>query len=221
LFLLKGAGELTNPVHALLFDFGGVIVEIDFNRAFEIWGARSGVPATTIKSRFSFDSCYESHERGQIAANVYFDSLRASLGIRISDEQFREGWNTIFVGEIPGVAALLRQAKALEPLYVFSNSNPTHHAYWAMEYADTLGNFQKIFVSCRLGRRKPEPEAFTAVSSEIGVPLENILFFDDTDENVKSARSLGMQAVHVKSIADIENALRKFLPRTRRGSATL
>jgi putative hydrolase of the HAD superfamily len=218
---LIGAGELTNPVHALLFDFGGVIVEIDFNRAFEIWGAHSGVPAATIKSRFSFDSCYESHERGQIAANVYFDSLRASLGIRISDEQFREGWNTIFVGEIPGVAALLRQAKVLVPLYVLSNSNPTHHAYWAREYADTLGSFQKIFVSCRLGRRKPEPEAFAVVSSEIGVPLENILFFDDTDENVKSARSLGMQAVHVKSIEDIETALRKFLPRARRGSATL
>jgi glucose-1-phosphatase len=198
---------LPNPVHALLFDLGGVIVEIDFNRAFEIWGAHSGVPAATIKSRFSFDSCYESHERGEIAANVYFDSLRASLGIRISDQQFSEGWNTIFVGEIPGVAALLRQAKALVPLYVFSNSNPTHHAYWAREYADTPANFEKIFVSCSLGRRKPEAEAFALVASEIGVPPENVLFFDDTDENVKSARSLGMRAVQVKSIADIENGL--------------
>jgi glucose-1-phosphatase len=221
LFLLKGTGELTSPVHALLFDLGGVIVEIDFNRVFEIWGAHSGVSAATIKSRFSFDSCYESHERGQIAANVYFDSLRSSLGIRLSDEQFREGWNTIFVGEIPGVAALLRQAKALVPLYVLSNSNPTHYAYWAREYAETLGLFQKIFVSCRLGRRKPEAEAFAVVASEIGVPPENILFFDDTDENVRSATSLGMQAVHVKSIADIHNTLRKLLPQMRRGSAVL
>lgn len=210
---------MTHPVHALLFDFGGVIVEIDFNRAFERWSAHSGVPASVIKSRFSFDTCYESHERGQISADAYFDSLRASLGIRLSDEQLREGWNTIFVGENPGVAALLRQAKAFVPLYVFSNSNPTHHAYWAREYADILGHFQRIFVSFRLGRRKPEAGAFALVSSEIGVPLENILFFDDTDENVRSAATLGMQAVHVRSIADIENALSKFLPRTGRGSA--
>ena len=207
---------MIHPVHALLFDFGGVIVEIDFNRVFEVWGAYSGVPAAIIKSRFAFDSCYESHERGEITANVYFDSLRVSLGIRLSDEQFREGWNTLFVGEIPGVAALLEQAKALVPLYLFSNSNPTHHDYWASQYADILRNFQEIFVSCRLGRRKPEPEAFALASSEIGVPLENILFFDDTDENVKSAARLGMQAVHVKSIADIENALGKSLPRTKR-----
>lgn len=172
-----------------------------------MWGAYSGVPAAIIKSRFSFDSCYESHERGEITANVYFDSLRMSLGIRLSDEQFREGWNAIFVGEIPGVAALLRQAKARVPLYLFSNSNPTHHAYWSGHYSDTLSHFQEVFVSCRLGRRKPEAEAFALVSSAIAVPLENILFFDDTDENVKSATRLGMQAVHVKSIADIQNAL--------------
>ena len=210
---------MTGRIQALLFDLGGVILEIDFNRVFEIWGAHSGVPAPVIRSRFRFDACYESHERGEIAENVYFDSLRASLGIRISDQQFREGWNTIFVGEIPGIAALLTRAKALVPLYLFSNSNPTHHAYWAREYADTLGHFQKLFVSCRLGRRKPEAEAFALVASDIGVPLENILFFDDTDENVTSAAHLGMQTVRVRSIADTESALRKFLPRMRRQPA--
>jgi len=198
---------LTNPVRALLFDFGGVIVEIDFNRAFGIWSAHSGVPAATIKSRFTFDSSYASHERGQIGANVYFASLRSSLGMRLSDEQFAEGWNAIFVGEIPGVAALLAHARALAPIYLLSNSNPLHHAYWARQYADILSNFQRIFVSYELGRRKPEAEAFAAIASAIGVPLENILFFDDTDENVGSARRLGMRAIHVKSIADIKDAL--------------
>jgi putative hydrolase of the HAD superfamily len=146
--------------------------------------------------------------------SAYFDSLRASLGIRLSDEQFTEGWNAIFRGAVPGVAELLRQSKELLPLYVFSNSNPTHHAYWASEFTDTLGHFRAVFVSCDLGRRKPEPEAFAAVASAIGVPFENLLFFDDTDENVESARRLGMQAIHVKSPADIRDALVEFLPRT-------
>ena len=210
---------MADRIHALLFDLGGVILEIDFNRVFEIWGAHAGVPAPVIKPRFCFDACYESHERGQITASEYFESLRASLGIRISDTQFTEGWNAIFVGEVPGAAALLRQSKERLPLYVFSNSNPTHHAYWAREYAATLSNFQKVFVSCELGRRKPEPEAFTAVASAIGVPFENILFFDDTDENVASATRLGMRAVHVKSIADIKNALGMPAPGTSKRAA--
>lgn len=201
---------MTGPVHALLFDLGGVILEIDFNRVFATWSEHSGMPAAVIRSRFSFDESYRAHERGEIAAAAYFDSLRASLGIRISDAQFRAGWNAIFGSEVPGIRGLLGQARQLVPLYAFSNSNAEHHAYWSREYAATLSNFQKVFVSCELGRRKPEPEAFAMVASAIGVPFGNILFFDDTDENVQSARGLGMRAVHVRSLADIENALGKI-----------
>ena len=198
---------MTGRIRALLFDLGGVIVEIDFNRVFEIWGAHAGVPAAVIRSRFSPDAAYQAHERGEISAAGYFDTLRKTLAIRISDAQFSAGWNAIFVGEVPGIGVLLRQARESVPLYAFSNSNAQHYAYWAREYAATLSNFQKVFVSCELGRRKPEPEAFAAVASAIGTSYENILFFDDTDENVESARRLGMQAVHVRSIADIQNAL--------------
>ena len=44
---------------ALLFDLGGVVIEIDFGRAFARWAAASGTPADTIRSRFSFDAAYE------------------------------------------------------------------------------------------------------------------------------------------------------------------
>ena len=214
---------MTDRIHALLFDLGGVIVEIDFNRVFAIWSEHSGVPAAVIRSRFSFDESYRAHERGEISAAAYFDLLRAALGIRIPDAQFFAGWDAIFVGEVPGIAALLGRAKQFAPLYAFSNSNAHHHAYWAREFADTLRNFQKVFVSGELGRRKPEPEAFAAVAAAIGVPFGNILFFDDTDENVKSATRLGMRAVHVKSIADIQNALGMPAPGTstsKRASCT-
>jgi len=203
---------LTDDIHALLFDLGGVIVDIDFGRVFAIWSGHSGVPAAVIRSRFSFDASYRAHERGEISASAYFDSLRAALGIRISDAQFRAGWDAIFVGEVPGIAALLGRAKRRFPLYAFSNSNAHHHVYWARKFADTLSNFEQVFVSCELGLRKPEPAAFEWVASAIGTAYENILFFDDTDENVRGARVLGMQAVHVRALADIENALGKLLP---------
>ena len=208
---------MTGRIDALLFDLGGVIVEIDFNRVFEIWGAHAGVPAAVIRSRFSPDAAYQAHERGEISAAEYFEALRNALGIRISDAQFQAGWDAIFVGEVPGIAALLGQAREAAPLYAFSNSNAQHHAWWAQEYAATLSNFRQVFVSCELGRRKPEAEAFAAVASAMGAAYENILFFDDTEENVTAARRLGMQAVQVKSIADIRNALWKVgIPSCRR-----
>ena len=84
----------SNSVDALLFDLGGVVIEIDFARAFSYWSLYSSQDRGIIKSRFEFDSYYECHERGEIDASEYFASLRTSLGINIRDEEFIKGWNS-------------------------------------------------------------------------------------------------------------------------------
>jgi hypothetical protein len=90
---------------ALLFDLGGVVIEIDFDLVFARWAAHAQQPLDTIKAKFSFDAFYERHERGEIDAAAYFASLRTSLSIDISDPQFVDGWNAIYVREIPGIVA--------------------------------------------------------------------------------------------------------------------
>jgi putative hydrolase of the HAD superfamily len=45
------------------------------------------------------------------------------------------------------------------------------------------------------------------VSSEIDVPLERIMFFDDTRSNVEAALALGMPAVHVRSLDDVKKSI--------------
>jgi putative hydrolase of the HAD superfamily len=193
-------------IDALLFDLGGVVIEIDFGRAFARW-AGAGGQVDAIRSRFSFDLAYERHERGEIGASEYFASLRASLGTDLSDAELAEGWNAIYLDEVPGIRALLQALEARLPLYAFTNSNPTHQACWEPRYADTLKSFRRIFVSCEMGLRKPEPQAFAAIAAAIDVPLERILFFDDTRANVEGARAVGMPAVHVRSLDDVAKAI--------------
>jgi len=48
-------------------------------------------------------------------------------------------------------------------------------------------------------------------AADLGVRLDRILFFDDTLENVEGARAIGIQAVHVQSVDDIEHNLAGFL----------
>ena len=192
---------------AALFDLGGVVLAIDFQRMFARWAEASGEELETIRERFTFDTFYARHERGEIQALEYFASLRSSLRIDLSDAQFAEGWSAIYVGEIPGVAGLLRSLRDRVPLYAFTNSNATHMQVWANVYADTLKSFRRVFVSSEMGMRKPEPQAFAAISTAIGVPLDRILFFDDSRENVDGALAVGMQAVQVRSIEDIARAV--------------
>ncbi len=192
---------------AALFDLGGVVLEIDFDRMFARWAEFSGEALETLRARFTFDTFYARHERGEIQAREYFASLRSSLGIDLSDAQFVEGWTAIYVREIPGMAELLRSLAGQRPLYAFTNSNATHVRVWAKVYEGTLRSFRRVFVSSEMGMRKPEPQAFAAISTAIGVSLDRILFFDDMRENVDGARAVGMQAVHVRSIEDIARAV--------------
>lgn len=194
-------------IDALLFDLGGVVIDIDFGRAIASWAEAAGVPADVLRSRFAFDDAYERHERGEIAAAEYFAALRASLRLDLPDGALIAGWNAIYVREVPGVRGLLESIAGRVPLYGFTNSNATHHAFSSVRYADVLKVFRKVFLSWQLGLRKPERAAFEAIARTIGVPLDRILFFDDTLVNVEGAWAVGMPAVHVRSTADVAAAL--------------
>ena len=85
-------------IEAVVLDLGGVVYEIDFERAYQAWSKRSGIPADTIRGRFTFDTSYEQHERGEIDAAAYFASLRCSLGLALDDDDLEAGWNAIFGG---------------------------------------------------------------------------------------------------------------------------
>jgi glucose-1-phosphatase len=80
-------------------------------------------------------------------------------------------------------------------------------AFWAPRYAELLKSFRKVFVSSEMGLRKPEAAAFAAIAREIGVPVERIMFFDDTHANLEAALGIGMLAVLVRSIYDVKKAL--------------
>jgi glucose-1-phosphatase len=192
---------------ALLFDLGRVVLDIDFNQTLTCWAGHAGCEPSDIVERFVRDEAYRHHEIGKISDEAYFDSLRASLGIGISDAQFLEGWNAIFAGEIPGIAPLLARAAGRLPLYAFSNTNAPHVEHFSKAYADLLGYFREVYLSSAIGLRKPDAAAYDHVVNAIGVPASRIVFFDDLAENVEGARARGLLAVHVRSSADVAAAL--------------
>jgi putative hydrolase of the HAD superfamily len=194
-------------VDALLFDFGGVIVDIDFGRALDAWAKEAQVPPHLLAPRFSFDAHYEAHERGEIDGKRYFDCLRDTLGVTLSDEQLLAGWNAIFIEPVPGIDELLSAIAPVVPLYLFSNTNSMHRAYWTARYRELLTPFSALFCSCDLGVRKPAREAFLRVSELLGAPPGRIAFFDDLPENVEGARAAGLMGFHVRSTADVLRAL--------------
>ena len=196
-----------NSADALLFDLGRVVIDIDFGKALTCWAGHAGCAPSDLAARFVREESYRHHEVGQIEDAAYFQSLRDSLGIGISDAQFLEGWNAIFAGEMPGIAPLLKRAAARLPLYAFSNTNRPHVEHFSKAYADVLGHFREMFLSSTIGLRKPDAAAYDHVGKAIGVPASRIVFFDDLADNIEGARARGLVAVHVTSPDDVANAL--------------
>ncbi len=198
------------PVRALLFDLGGVLINIDFNRAFEHWQTRSTLSLEAIRNRFSFDEAYERHECGEMSAAAYFTHLARELGLQDDHQAIARGWNAIFTGEISETLALVQAARAHLPCFAFSNSNVVHQAAWSAMFPRVVQAFDRIFVSSEIGLRKPERPAFEHITREIRVKPQAILFFDDLAENVAGARAAGLQAVHVLGPPDVKAALERI-----------
>jgi putative hydrolase of the HAD superfamily len=196
-----------NSTDALLFDLGRVVIDIDFTRTLHCWAKHAGRAPEEIVARYSQDDAYKQHEVGTIDAAAYFNSLRASLGIDITHAQFLEGWNALFVGEMPRIAELLERAGSRVPLYAFSNTNVAHADHFSKPFADVLGHFREVFLSSSIGLRKPNADAYAYVIEKIGVPAGRIVFFDDSADNIAAARACGLQTVHVTSPTSVAEAL--------------
>ena len=195
------------PIQALLFDLGGVLIDIDFDRVFARWAEYAPISAPQIRERFVFDNTYHRYERGETDDATFFDFVRRTLDLDASDEQIRDGWNAAFVAQNDDVLGMVRQVSQLLPSYAFTNTSSSHQSAWSSAYPDVVGAFRVIFSSAEMGLRKPDRAAFEAVTDAIGLAPGSILFFDDLPSNVAGARSAGLQAVRVSGPQDVRSGL--------------
>jgi putative hydrolase of the HAD superfamily len=194
-------------IEGLLFDLGGVVIEINFECAFQVWKRWTLLSIEEMRHRFKMDEAYEQHERGEMEASAYFSHLRNILELEASDSAIASGWNAIFLDEIAETVNYIRAVKNELPCFAFTNSNPTHQISWMSAFPRVVDSFDQIFVSSELGLRKPQREAFEAIANATGVGLDAMLFFDDTLENINGAQTAGMPAIHVKGHLDVKQAL--------------
>lgn len=192
---------------ALLFDLGGVVLDVDFDGALRHWARHSRLPLARLRELFHFDDPYQRHETGRLEAGGYFAHLRELLALECGEDEVRAGFNAIFPGEIEATAQLLDAVRERVPCYAISNTNAVHIAAIEESFPRLLPRFSRVFTSHEIGHRKPHPQCFAHVLSEIGVPAPEVLLFDDLEPNVEGARALGLQAVLVRSPADVRDAL--------------
>ena len=197
-------------MRALLFDLGGVVIDIDFEQLFACLEKMSPLSTDEIKSRFKMDEQYRLHETGHVSWPHYAGHLRATFELLATDDEIADAWNSIFKGINAPVVESIESVKDDFPCYLFSNTNPTHQNFWQHAYPDVIAMFDRVFVSSDLGRRKPDHASFKLIAEALGTDLKDFVFFDDTAENVDAASSIGMQAVLVERADTVRLMLAKI-----------
>ena len=195
------------PTRAVLFDLGGVLIDIDFDRALAAWQPHSRLAPGQLRSRFSFDEPFRQHETGRLDDAGYFAHLRELLALDCDLHQVESGFNAILIAEIDETVQILAALRDRLPCYAISNTNPAHVLHMRRAFPGLLDRFDHVFTSHEMGHRKPQPESFAHVLQAIGLPAPEVLLFDDLVPNVEAARALGLQAVQVKSPDDVRRAL--------------
>ncbi len=198
----------SSPYDVLLFDLGGVIVELAGMPAFRAWLPR-GMSDEEIWERWIRSPAVRSFESGNSSAEAFASGVIAEFGLAVEPHSFLAEFEQWARAPFPGALDLLDQLRGRFQLACFSNTNAMHWPRFLGEMG--LGEaFHAHFASHELGVLKPDREAYELVVRALGCPAERVLFLDDVAINVEGARDAGLAAHRVQGPEGARTLLRSL-----------
>jgi glucose-1-phosphatase len=194
-----------NQIQVVLFDVGGVLVEL------------SGVPTMLgwMDNRVSPEELWRmwltspavrAFETGRSTPEKFAQDLIAEMALPVGDDQLLREFPLWAKGLFPGALDLVRRIPRQYRRATLCNTNPLH---WPglMDDLSRAELFDHHFASHLTGKIKPDEEAFRHVTETLHCAAEQVLFLDDNLLNVAAARSVGFRAVQVQGVGGAERAL--------------
>ncbi len=199
----------------LLFDQGGVIVDIERDQCLEEL-RRLGMEAPErFVGLYKQDGPFFALENGDITLDEFHDELRPLMPSGVTNEQMDYAFSSFIVGIPLHRLQALRQLRKRYKTYILSNTNPLMFEgviarNFAQEGLDVNAYFDGVTVSYLAHSNKPDRKIFDYAIATMGIVPEETLFFDDGQENLDAASRLGFKTALVEpgcEFIDIINQL--------------
>jgi len=202
-------------IENIIFDFGGVILDIDpmlTVKALEKLGFHD---IERLKTREFYEKVIYKFEKGIDTPAVFHDKLRTFLQMDLSDEQLDDAWNALLYDIPEDRIHLIEEVKKRYPVYLLSNSNEIHYDLYVRDLQLRFGYrefdelFDKAYFSFDLHLAKPNEEIYEFVINRHQLNPSKTLFIDDRPENIEGARKTGLKTLHLKPPARIRDIFEK------------
>jgi FMN phosphatase YigB (HAD superfamily) len=150
----------------LIFDFGGVIIDIEpkhVGQSFREMGLKN---IEKVHELAVSRGLYLDLEKGLITPTEFRDGMREVSGLKFTDEQIDNAWNSMIINFPRPRFELLKQLKKNYNVYLLSNTNEIHYNYFNQYAVNHLGVkcldefFTNCFYSHKMKMRKPDPEIY-------------------------------------------------------------
>ena len=192
---------MDKQIKNIVFDLGGVLVDLDFKAA--INGLQQAGFANVKEQLMAFDrgGIFQKFEVGEITADEFRTAIRENSTVTLTDEEVDALWNLMLL-EIPREKLeLILELRGKYMVYLLSNTNSIHWDYVCKNAFNYRGfrvedYFEETFLSYEMHLAKPDKAIFEKVLSDANLLAEETLFIDDSEANCKAAQEVGIHAHH-------------------------
>ena len=196
--------QIDASIKNIIFDFGGVILNIDYTLTEKAFASLGLTDFDRIYSQATQKELFDKLEKGQISPGVFRTEIRKFIRDGVTDTQIDEAWNAMLLDLPAERVELLDKLKKKYRLFLLSNTNEIHftsfNAYMKNKFKrDIFGDvFENAYVSHNVKMRKPDAEIFEFVLRENNLKNSETLFIDDSIQHIEGANKLGINTIFLK-----------------------
>ena len=197
-------------IQNLIFDFGKVLVDYDFEAFF-----RKYIPDT--ERCLAFIPILYNEELQQMLDReerpfdvIMEDLIENHKEFEHEIRYFNEHYPEIVTNEVEGMYELLTQLKA-EGYKLYGLTNWCSKVYLTMAQFPIFKLLDGQIISSEEKVIKPEPEIYQRLFDKFNLKPEECIFADDRAENIEGGSRLGMDGIVFKDAKQYERELREYL----------
>ena len=208
-------------IKALIFDMGGVLVDLDIEDCKRVFKETIGYhDIDNIIDACHQKGIYGDLEEGRLSAEEFRAIVLAGSRPGAAAADVDEAMSHILVGIHPAKVQLLRDLSEKYDLYMLSNNNAICLPFSSRMFDEAGIPLKDIFIKCffsfEMKALKPSAAFYKAVMREIGLPAEQMLFIDDSQKNVDGSIEAGLPAVYYEPGTDLAALMYDVLSREGR-----
>ena len=196
--------QIDASIKNIIFDFGGVILNIDYKLTEAAFAKLGLTDFEKIYSQATQKELFDALEKGLITPDTFRKEIREFLRGDITDEQIDGAWNAMLLDLPEERVTLLEKLKTKYRIFLLSNTNEIHFdsfsAYMKNKFNRNIFGevFESAYLSHRLKMRKPDAEIFEFVLRENNLKNSETLFIDDSIQHIEGANRLGINTIFLK-----------------------